>query len=191
MQNTTATRQAPTEKQVTFIRRLVQERPQQTLFSGVPEDLDRREASKLIDALLKEPKSFAIKSEPAAARAMDRWEASASVRHTPVVEPGMYRDPNTQQVYKVQKSKQTDNLYAKKLVEITGQRLVDTDESIAHFEFDYDSGAIFKLDAAWRMTLDEAKAFGIRYGVCCVCGITLKDATSVALGIGPVCGGRV
>lgn len=47
------------------------------------------------------------------------------------------------------------------------------------------------LKASDRMTLDEAKAFGQQFGVCCVCGALLTDPTSVAAGIGPVCGGRV
>jgi hypothetical protein len=38
-----------------------------------------------------------------------------------------------------------------------------------------------------RMTLDEAKAYGAIYGVCCSCGATLTDENSIEAGIGPVC----
>lgn len=37
------------------------------------------------------------------------------------------------------------------------------------------------------MTLDEAKAFILRYGQCVRCGRRLKAAESVERGIGPVC----
>jgi hypothetical protein len=106
----------------------------------------------------------------------------------PVTEVGMYRDGTD--VYKVQKSRQSGHLYAKRLTAITGHRLTEADEVVT-WEFQYAPGAFRVLTAASRMTLDEAKAFGIRYGICCVCGASLKDAESVARGIGPVCGGRV
>lgn len=105
-----------------------------------------------------------------------------------VTEPGMYRADD--KIFKVQRSRSSDRLYAKELVHINGERLTEIDQ-VVKFEFRYDRGAIFKLKPEHRMSLEEAKAFGIRYGVCCVCGAWLSNATSVALGIGPVCGGRV
>ena len=107
-----------------------------------------------------------------------------------VSEPGMYRTADGQ-IWKVQRTRDgRKHLYAKKLVQICGRRLNEADD-IVRFEFQYDAGAVSRLQADDRMSLDEAKAFGIRYGVCCVCGAWLKDATSVELGIGPVCGRRV
>lgn len=47
-----------------------------------------------------------------------------------------------------------------------------------------------ELDAARALMTDpagEARANGLRWGVCCVCNRTLTDADSVAAGIGPVC----
>lgn len=41
-----------------------------------------------------------------------------------------------------------------------------------------------------RMTLEQAKQFGAIYGVCCNCGATLTDETSIEAGIGPVCAKR-
>lgn len=105
-----------------------------------------------------------------------------------VVEPGMYK--HERDLFKVQRSKGSGNLYAKRLASIGGSRLTD-ENAVVHFEFQYDQGAIYSLKASERMTLEEAKAFGIQYGVCCVCGLPLKDAKSVAAGIGPVCGKRV
>lgn len=40
-----------------------------------------------------------------------------------------------------------------------------------------------------KMSLEEAKEFGQIYGVCCRCGRTLTDETSIANGIGPICEG--
>lgn len=150
-------------KQVAFIQRLVNEgRGTLPALDG----LTSHDASILIDTLLKTPKTEA---------------ASLAV--------GMYRTEDGT-IYKVQAAKQTGSLYAKRLVQIGGQRLTEGDD-VVHFEFQYDRGAVFTLRADQRLTLEEAKAFGIRYGVCCVCGAFLKDAKSVAEGIGPVCAGRI
>lgn len=90
----------------------------------------------------------------------------------------------------MQAGKESGNLYAKALTRIGGKRLTRDDATVS-WEFVYAPGAIHSLTAAQRMTLAEAKAFGIQYGVCCVCGAFLKDAKSVAAGIGPVCVKRV
>jgi hypothetical protein len=57
-------------------------------------------------------------------------------------------------------------------------------------KFEYATGALSKLRPEHAMTEDDAKEFGRLYGVCCVCGKTLTDETSIAEGIGPVCGKR-
>lgn len=104
-----------------------------------------------------------------------------------VTDPGMYRSADGT-IYKVQRSKQDETrLYAKRLTPIGGQRLREEDNEVVRWEFTYDAGAVRSLTPDQRLTLDEAKAFGLRYGVCCVCGATLKDATSVKAGIGPIC----
>lgn len=157
-----------TPKQLAFLARL---------GGTVTPGLTRLGASKLIDALLK--------AQPSGT---PWWDTPSAER---VTDPGMYRGADGS-IYKVQRSKQDQTrLYAKRLVPINGNRMVDATEEIVRFEFQYDAGAIRSLTPAQRMSLDEAKAFGLRYGVCCVCGITLKDATSVANGIGPVCARRV
>lgn len=54
--------------------------------------------------------------------------------------------------------------------------------------FEYAAGALREIGQHGRkMTLDEAKAYGKLYGVCCKCGATLTDENSIAAGIGPVC----
>lgn len=106
----------------------------------------------------------------------------------PELEPGMYR--NQAGIFKVQRSRVSGGLYAKRLVIIRGERLTDANE-VKNIEFEYAPGMVKAILPADRMTIDEATGFGIQYGFCCVCGRFLKDATSVAEGIGPVCGSRV
>lgn len=89
-----------------------------------------------------------------------------------VTEPGMYRVGET--VYRVVRGE--NGLYAKTL----------TDDG-----FIYERGAITRITAAARMTLDEAKAYGRETGTCCVCSKVLTNPKSVLAGIGPVCAGRV
>lgn len=153
-----------TPKQVALINKLVAEGRGQVTN---PSMLSVKEASAAIDQLLKAP----------------------APTFAGVTEVGMYRNP-AGDIFKVQASKQTGNLYAKRLVAINGQRLSE-EWSVVQWEFQYDAGAVRSLTPAMRLTLDEAKAFGIQFGVCCVCGATLKDATSVANGIGPVCATRL
>lgn len=174
---TVAASRFATPKQVAFIGRLFAEgrraeSPDPTI--NVPEEvgmLTTNEASRFIDALLRSPRAIVPLADG-----------------NPAVEPGIYQTPDGS-LFKVQKSKGSENLYAKKLTRIGGQRLTEPGE-IVHWEFQYAPGAIRVLRAEQKLTLDEAKQFGIKYGVCCVCGAFLKDAKSVANGIGPVCAKR-
>lgn len=93
-------------------------------------------------------------------------------------EEGVYRD-KALTIYKVQRAVHgSGNLYAKRLV-------IPDDGSKPRFE--YAPGAIRNLLPEWKMTLDEAREFGVLYGTCVVCGRTLTDETSISRGIGPVC----
>jgi Family of unknown function (DUF6011) len=155
-----------TPKQVAFIARLVAE----GRGPGPDGELSRQAASQVIDALLAAPRSGRVAE--------------------PVTEPGMYQGADGI-IYKVQRSKQDETrLYAKKLTPIGGERLRAADDAVVQWEFVYAPGAVRDLRPEQRLTLEQAQQFGIRYGVCCVCGAFLKDATSVAQGIGPVCAKR-
>jgi hypothetical protein len=157
---------APSDKQIAFLSRLSAER-------GIPmaSVTSRKAASALIDALLRTPAA----PKQAAAEPLT---------------PGIYRN-EAGEIFKVQASRDNSGkVYAKKLQPIGGRRLTELDE-IVKWEFVYAMGAIRTLTAANRLTLEEAKQFGIKYGVCIVCGRLLSDATSVANGIGPVCATRV
>lgn len=93
------------------------------------------------------------------------------------LEVGMYRLANGD-IYRVQRSRESGRLYAKKL-------------DWANNRFEFSAGAMRLITADDRMTLDEAKAWGVETGICCVCSAFLTDARSVAAGIGPVCASRV
>lgn len=142
------------DKQVAFLHTLISER----VFEGAVDfaTLTSAEASSLITELLNSPRK------------------SGAER---VSDEGMYRNAEGD-IFRVQRSKESGNLYAKRLDIIDGG-------------FVYEAGAIRNLKPSDRMTLDEAKAFGVEYGICCVCGAFLTNEVSVAEGIGPVCGGRV
>ena len=167
-----------TDKQCAFIERLRAERGLPPLTSIDWQGMTVKHASAAIDALLK-----VRVAEPV------RYERVERTQRDPITEPGMYRGADGEPV-KVQRSRDSDRLYAKRLVRIGGERLTESDD-VVRFEFQYEKGLLYSLAPSDRMTLDEARAFGIRYGVCCVCGAFLKDATSVANGIGPICAGRI
>jgi hypothetical protein len=140
------------EKQIAFLTTLTSERVSPVEI--VLDNLTSKEASDLITLLLNSPrKTSAVE-----------------------LELGMYKTADGE-IYRVQRSRESGNLYAKRLDLIEG--------------FVYEQGAIRKITASDRMTLDEAKLFGVETGMCCVCGAFLTDPVSVARGIGPICEGRV
>lgn len=147
-----------TAKQISLINALRAERNLEPFnFSG----LTIEDASAEISRLFALPRA---KAEPKAKREVK------------VSEAGIYRTADGT-IYKVQRSRESGNLYAKRL-------------NVAGRGFTYAQGAIYLLTADDRLTLDEAKAFGFEFGICCVCGAELSDPKSVAQGIGPVCAKR-
>lgn len=160
---TTTIARPATDKQVAFMQRLVAEK--QTPSDWTPNfDISSSQASRLIDWLISLPR----KATPDQA-----------------TEPGVYVLDGT--VLKVQANRAKTGVYALRWVEIRGERMVDHDESRVHGEWRYEAGLIRAIRPEHRMTLDEAKAFILRYGQCARCGRHLKAADSVERGIGPVC----
>ncbi len=154
-----------TPKQIDFLTKLAAERPMwanvENLHADVIVRMNRKDASQWIDAALKVAREA---TKPAA---------------DPVTD-GMYRTPDGR-IFKVQVAVHgSRNLYAKELVG-------DADRG---FSFQYAAGWVRKLQASWKMTLDEAKAWGALYGTCCVCGRTLTNEDSIEAGIGPICAGK-
>lgn len=54
----------------------------------------------------------------------------------------------------------------------------------------YDPSHVRGLTLENRITLEQASEFGIRTGVCAICGIPLTNLDSLERGIGPVCASR-
>ena len=110
--------------------------------------------------------------------ASPRKSATASPRpNLSELRVGMYRTPDGE-IYRIHESRETGRLYAKHL-------------NLVEMKFEYASGAIYRLTPAHRMTLEQAREFGVETGICCVCGKFLTQARSVANGMGRVCESRV
>lgn len=124
------------------------------------DNLSVRDASNLIDKLLGMPK---VNVAPAPARVIVQE-----------LDLGVYKLDNT--IYRVKRSRNLGKLYAERLG--------------ANMKFAYVQGAIRNLRPEHKMSLADAKAFGVETGFCCVCGAFLTDERSVREGIGPVCASR-
>jgi len=88
-------------------------------------------------------------------------------------------------VIKVKKSK-AGNLYALRLKETGGTRITEVGE-VVNFEWEYAPGLIKDIKPEQKMSFEQAKAFGVRFGKCVRCNRHLKAAESVEKAIGPVC----
>jgi hypothetical protein len=78
------------------------------------------------------------------------------------------------EVYKAKKSS-AGRIYALKLVGSS---------------WSYDTAHVRVLTPSHLITLEQASEFGIRTGVCAICGIPLTNLDSLERGIGPVCAKR-
>jgi hypothetical protein len=158
---------AASDAQMAFLRTLCEEQGHE-----VPQNPTKAQASARISELLE-----------------TRRTGSATAAQTPgEVTEGMYRTPDGG-IYKVQVAVHgSGRLYAKKLVAMDEPKVMK--KGTKTHEFAYESGALRKLTPAMKMTMEEMKEWGKLYGTCCKCGLMLTDETSIAEGIGPVCGGR-
>ena len=78
------------------------------------------------------------------------------------------------EVYRVVVSRDSGRPYALRLVKAPGA-------------FEYAPGAVRHLSEDTMMTLEEARDYGVRHGVCAACAKVLTNEKSIAEGIGPVC----
>ena len=89
-------------------------------------------------------------------------------------------------IVKIKSNKTKTNRYANRWVKIGGERLTETGEHV-NGEWEYAPELRSDCTEDLRMTLDQAKEFGVLYGKCVKCGRHLSDAESVERAIGPVC----
>jgi hypothetical protein len=163
------TNTAATAPQVAYIKTLRAERGLAPLTDEQWAIVNKAAASAAITALKAMPKAAPVKAD------------------TPEVAPltpGVYEVEGT--VYVVKPNRDKTRLYAKRLVEINGERLTVEGEHVA-IEFEYAPGAIYNIKPEHKMPVERAKKLTIRYGKCIVCNRKLKAAKSVEDGIGPVC----
>lgn len=179
---TTVVIKEPTERQLQFLYRLAGERAVPSLGSCGEERienmgarvenkrdagvLDRALVSSWIDWLLGQPYDPAEQPER-------------------VSEPGVYEVPG-EGIFVVKPNQARTNLYAKKLVEINGDRINHNGVHV-RFEFEYAPGAMNMILPSHQMSIERAKELTLRYGRCINCGRKLKAGVSVERGIGPVC----
>ena len=110
----------------------------------------------------------------------------APVARITIEDAGVYVMPNGD-VVKVQANQEKTRTYAKRWVVISGERLTEADTRV-HGEYQFEAGLVAQVAQVGRkMTLEEAKAFILRYGQCARCSRKLVAAKSVEQGIGPVC----
>lgn len=167
------------EKQVDLIGKLFNEREwdspliAQTLaLETYEDDFGGKEASALIDLLLKLPR--------AGTRARKaQQEADNQRMNTELEEGALYAlgEGDAAEIYRVQRSKTSKKLYALRVLEEGGT--------------EYAPGIVTRLDPQRKLTLDEAQAWGRRTGTCCNCYAKLTDPKSVERGLGPICASRI
>jgi hypothetical protein len=128
------------------------------------------------------------------------WERGQKAVHSELCKPvaeverpridvenqGVYVMPDGS-IVKVKANREKTRTYAMRWSVINGQRLNENDDRV-HGEYVFEPGLVQQVAVEGRkMTLAEAKAFTLRFGICCRCGRHLKDATSVERALGPVC----
>lgn len=122
-------------------------------------------------------------------RAMVDAPKPATARAGEVTEDGMYRNPTTGEIFKVQVAVHgSGKLYAKKLVKLDTPVIKRGKEFSYGFEFA--SGAIRTLRPEWKMDITEAAEFGRLYGCCIRCGAVLTLEESIERGMGSWCAGK-
>lgn len=187
----TARPNGPSKKQIDWVLKLAGERRFDRIGSDGEERIEnvaaliengatKQNVSRMIADLLKQPVDTRELDYPAAAVPTQRDVKEVH----PDLTPGVYDVDN--HVYIVKPNREKTRLYAKRLIEIAGDRLNEHGDHV-QIEFVYDPGAIFNVKPEHKMPLERAKALTIRYGRCIVCGRHLKAGVSVERGIGPVC----
>lgn len=170
---------------------------------------DRKLMSRMIDSMLNSIRRWKREDrlrKPAAPAPSSTDPSSTSEQDDPALLEGMHRTADGT-IYKVQRAVHgSGQPYAKKLTrhaECEGHETtsgavgsldycdgtcVPADSDEVTWSFVYAPGAINELSEGTRLSIEEAKEWGVLYGTCCVCAATLTDEKSIERGIGPICG---
>lgn len=192
---------AGTSRQESFLRSLLAERgpggqPVAALLDEAGTGVDGflaaigsvREASQVIDQLLAYPRAEAPPAPAPSGNGQQTFteaRTSGNVNDVPARTPGGTPERDgvfllDGTVYRVQKSRESGRLYAKRLVPPATAGGKPTWQYIGQQD-------PFHRLAGHEMTAQQAVDFGVQYGVCARCGRILTDPTSVSRSIGPVC----
>jgi hypothetical protein len=153
------------DAQLSFIRKLLDTR----VLPGVPE-VYRSTVEDVLPTLTRPQASTLIES------LKDRPYLPRTTVTGAVVEPlalGLYETP-AGEIFRVKISQQ-GRPYAMRVV------------LPSPVTFEFAPGAVAKLTADMRMSLERAEALSIEFGQCMVCGRELTATDSVKRGIGPIC----
>ena len=106
-----------------------------------------------------------------------------------VTQDGMYRNPETNEIWKVQVAVHgSGQLYAKLLERLDAPKIKRGKKY--SYDFRYVPGGIKTLRPEWRMTLAEAQEYGRLYGCCIRCGAVLTKEESIARAMGDTCASK-
>lgn len=188
-----------TQKQIDFIKVLATERGADvSKFTQEQWDsLTKSRASKLIKDLLALPKASRPAPAPASRKAV-MGERPAVAPAAKVEEDGMYRNPETGEIYKVQVAVHgSGKLYAKQArLYIDGERITnipldDEKRELDDLDFAYVPGLLARIRPEWRMTMEEATRFGRLYGRCVRCHRVLTKESSIEQAMGDICASKL
>jgi hypothetical protein len=107
---------------------------------------------------------------------------------------GVFKKGDT--FYKLKWTRKTNKLWAHRLVFLMTPEqakvaaAAGSKEHAVKFKF-AGSPQTLGIREDMKLSYEDMKAFGALYNTCCECGRLLTNDLSVALGIGPVCGGRM
>lgn len=160
-----------TDKQVSFIKSLVAERPSfrdaENLHDDVIENLTRRDASNLIDRLLSTPKEVTQQAG-----------ASGAAPQVPNGRYALEDEDGVVKFYRV--NTPAEGRWA-------GFTFVDAQASDDLHPIRNRQHKAEVLEAIAADPAAAARRYGVEIGSCGICGRTLTDEVSRAHGIGPVC----
>lgn len=179
---TTTTRSASTA-QIDLIRRLLDERE-------ITPEARQAALDRIADGAL---------SMAGASDWIDRLFGLPQLPQTQL-DPGIYEIPTDTpvftidgqpfgEVYRVKWNRAKTNLYATRMVGISGDRLTEAG-TVESVDFTYAPGVVARLRGDQKMTAAKGELVSVVYGRCIACGRTIWAAASVLAGMGPVCRGR-
>lgn len=182
-----ATTRPASDKQISFISRLLDERQHADAdrfrkLTGDGARISSRHASEIIDILMAAPHA-----DPTPA-------AADTPRRSQPAEVGVYRHDDTLYVVRefTPQGESRKVRYARKLVQLGDGQADRLNGAGARVRYDEQRapGMQFELQPAELLSVSQVEALSVEWGQCLLCSRALKVAESVQRGVGPVCAGR-